>query len=86
MSALTLIRKDSHGLYVRTGGYVFRPNPNKATFLREGDRTKAHHISGTVRAKVANETWFSHGAYCTAEGVLSTEQCYVDHPYHYYYL
>jgi hypothetical protein len=61
---VTKVRSDSHGLYIRTGGYVFRPqlaiysylmNPDvKAgtTRYHEGDAVKAYHMSQTPHAKV----------------------------------
>ena len=70
---MSVIREDSHGLYVKVGGYLFRPQCNyrylvvglghaKGDF-KKGDKVKAHHISQTMFGKVGDERWFSHGQY-----------------------
>jgi hypothetical protein len=70
---MTLIREDEHGLYVRVGGYVARPQiTNNAlayvllhrltpTSFSAGDGTKAHHLAGSPLVKVGDELWFTHG-------------------------
>ena len=77
--AKTKIRKDSHGLYVRTGGYLFRPyhsrttgfNPSAVdggnTVFKEGQEVNARHLAGsntgTVKDNNNKEFWESHGEY-----------------------
>lgn len=51
---------DEYGLYVRTGGYVFRPPKNTKFGL--GETVLAHHIGGTQKAIVYDETWHSFSA------------------------
>lgn len=75
MSNIRTIRRDTHSLYVKTGGYIFRPvrsrtvppHPNvtdgDATQFNAGDKVPARHLSGNPLAKVGNETWASHGSY-----------------------
>jgi len=70
---MALVRRDSHGLYVKTGGYLFRPQRTCTPFsigredakgnFEKGKRVKAHHVACTVFAKVGEERWFSHGQY-----------------------
>lgn len=65
---MSVIRKDSHGLYVKAGGYLFRPRVNcsnrhlrelgigaGATAFTEADRPKARHIGQTTRARVVGK-------------------------------
>lgn len=53
--------KDEHGIYIKTGGYVFRPGGIRGYDhaydmddggLKEGDTVKAHHMSQTRTAKL----------------------------------
>lgn len=75
---MTKIRTDAHGVYIRTGGYVFRPVQNRyshmlgatdhgVTSFAPGEVVRARHMAGTPRARVkANgreEIWHSHGCY-----------------------
>lgn len=67
----TKVKVDTHGIYVRTGGYLFRPQVNKwksekddtYSLFEIGDEVKAKHIDGTVMGKVNDEVWYSHGQY-----------------------
>jgi len=70
----TKIKKDSHGLYVRTDGSIFRPQQSNYRYeiindingqskYKEGETIKAYHCSQTPLAKVGDEYWFSHGCY-----------------------
>lgn len=61
MAASTKIRRDEHGLYVRAGGYVFRPGPINGyshaydmsdAGLKEGDEVKASHVAGTPTGRI----------------------------------
>lgn len=78
--AKTKIRSDVHGLYVRAGGYLFRPVHSRHTALayallpspvstayREGDTINARHLAGSPLGKVGNETWYAHGSYIDAD-------------------
>lgn len=69
---MTKVRTDLYGLYVRVGGYLFRPQvcrhkrnecKNTMSFLILGQEVKARHLGGSVLGIVNNETWFSHGEY-----------------------
>ena len=53
------VRKDPHGLYVRTEGYVFRPRDK--TRYKFWDSVEAHLVKGTFTAQVGEEVWDSHG-------------------------
>lgn len=55
------VQNDEKGLYVRTGGYVFRPGATRSyshairmddAGLMAGDRVKARHKGGTPLAKL----------------------------------
>lgn len=70
------IRRDINGLFIRTGGYVFRPlfpvdypHLESGTIYQASDKVRAHHMAGTPLAKIKRgdhvETWFSHGSYYT---------------------
>lgn len=59
--AMSLVRKDVRGLFIRTGGYVFRPgaiNGYQHAYrmddgqLKDGDRVNARHIGGTPLARL----------------------------------
>lgn len=75
---MSKIRKDKHSLYVKAGGYIFRPTEAKYTYLtstetrkaieegtkyKDGDDVKARHISQSPHGKVGDEFWCSHGCY-----------------------
>lgn len=72
------VRSDKHSIYIRTGGYLFRPlhcNPHLRAVLHggggrfaEGNEVRSVHAGGktvTVTRKSDNrkETWYSYGAY-----------------------
>lgn len=72
--ARTRIRSDDQGLYVRADGRVFRPGEitglPRADMsdegLTAGDAVKAHHVSGTTRARITGadgHVLFWHEAY-----------------------
>lgn len=59
--ANSLVRKDARGLFIRTGGYVFRPGAINGYQhavrmddgqLQDGDHVKASHVGGTPLAKL----------------------------------
>lgn len=69
------IQQDIHGIFVRTGGHLFRPDKakysyyhsklvNKSSF-KKGQEVKARHVSQTPFAKISDggieEYWNSHG-------------------------
>lgn len=67
---MAVVGSDLHGLYVRVGGYVFRPvlglgdlgYPLPApSALVPGQPVRARHLPGTTTARVGDELWFSHG-------------------------
>jgi hypothetical protein len=56
----TKVKNDNFGLFVRAGGYIFRPG-EVASFVRgdvtdgglnAGDEVRAHHIAGTTISKI----------------------------------
>lgn len=47
---LTTVKRDSHGLYIKTGGYVFRPGRNSE--YDEGDLVVARHMPQTQIASL----------------------------------
>lgn len=61
----TKIKTDSHGLYFRAGGYVFRPDSETA--FKDGQVVSARHVRctrfGKAKAGKVEETWLSHGSY-----------------------
>lgn len=73
--ALTLVRSDERGLFVRAGGYVARPGGVRGYDhaynmsdggLRTGDHVKAHHIAGSpiVKLRLSDGTvlhWYTRG-------------------------
>lgn len=73
--ARSKIRKDSHGLFVVTDGYIFRPDyPSGYKHLqseigdfKEGEAVNANHRGGTPLATIkrvgekTGGTWYSHG-------------------------
>lgn len=59
---------DGDGIYVRTGGYLFRPKAVTGVRFSKhhaGDRVAARHVPGTQQARVGSgvmrETWVSAG-------------------------
>ena len=70
-SKLRLVRKDSHGLYVRANYYIYRPEVGPWTPLEFEDLDSAYqegeHIpvntQDVTTAKVGFETWHSHRFY-----------------------
>lgn len=79
------IKRDSHGLYLRVDGSVFRPERGRycegyrmagMSNLSEGDLVKARHISQTPLCKVRFgddvivEAWCSHGTYFDKTGKI----------------
>ena len=82
--ANSLIRKDKHGLYVLTGGYLFRPVLSKwvsggftdypSSIFDEGEKVpNCRHRGGTNVATIGGEDgeiWFSH-YHVDSDGVTS---------------
>ena len=66
----TLIREDSHGTYVKVGGYIARPVfprgwshvCDDGTEYEAGQKVTAKHPGGPT-AKVGDEIWYLHGCY-----------------------
>lgn len=68
------VKRDSHGLYIRTNGGIYRPERTKytdhhrpfQTQITEGEQVNGHHISQTPTAKLTrangdSEIWSVHG-------------------------
>lgn len=49
--AKTKVKKDTYGLYVRSGGYVARPLYSE-TIFSEGDEINTSHMGGSTHHKV----------------------------------
>ena len=77
---MSLVRQDCHGLYIKCGGYVFRPIfpvgynhvfKNGTKFV-QGDTVRGYHKGGTqlgtVQKDGTKETWFTHGFYYDDKG------------------
>ena len=83
------IHEDSHGLYIKAGGYIFRPifpvgyghvHPG-GTVFQAGDTVKANHLGGSslgsVRKGDIKERWYSHGSYFAPDGSATpSEDCF----------
>jgi hypothetical protein len=82
---MTKIRTDTHGVYVRAGGYVFRPvatvysympgtTDHGVTSFGPSDSVRARHIAGTGRGRLRGpdreEIWHSHGCYYDRDGKI----------------
>lgn len=79
MANKTKVKRDAHGLYVRGGGYVFRPFASRLNYYhsgaindghtehKEGDAVSVHHLAqtpyGDVRSTARTEMWHAHGSY-----------------------
>lgn len=85
---MSRIHKDSHGIYVKAGGYIMRPDISDRFYNEEdclkgktqyvaGDEVKANHIGGSGLGLVGDEYWFTHGSYYDYEGrQISSEECW----------
>lgn len=81
---MALIREDRHGLYIKAGGYIFRPvfpigynHVHKdGSEYSKGDKVYAVHRAGGPLAKVGVEVWFSHGAYFPQSQPKNSESHY----------
>jgi len=70
---MSIIRSDIHGLYLKSGGYLFRPilptdsEYPSGTKHSAGIKVKAGHIGGSPYCRVGDkndcEYWYSHGDY-----------------------
>lgn len=75
---MNVVHEDIHGVFVKTGGYIFRPQPSyygrhyshvvrndapPTTTPKVGEKVAARHIGGTPTGRVAGTLWFSHGSY-----------------------
>lgn len=75
MSAKTTVKRDVHGLYVRGGGYLFRPVfPSRyplmgGTDYTEGTKVSVRHKAGSQVGSVGRELWFSHGSYINLQNL-----------------
>ncbi len=68
----TKVKRDSHGLYVRGAGYIWRkdfpigydhnPDLTAPTKFNEGDLVSISHSGGPL-GSVSGEKWFCHGTY-----------------------
>ena len=82
------IHQDSHGIYVKTGGYVMRPVVSEryhnereclegSTQYVAGQKVKAEHVGGSGLGLVGDEYWFVHGSYIDNEcQQISSEECW----------
>jgi hypothetical protein len=78
----TRVKQDSHGLYFRAGGYLFRPVPTSDTEhyrvattsqFAKGDPVKVSHIACTSMGRIKRddhvELWSCHGQYISHDEV-----------------
>ena len=94
MSAATKIRRDCHGLFVRTNGSVFRPQESEHSYyikhiypnengFSEGEQARVSFINGSPNCKVVRgdylEVWYAHGVY-GRYGQGSSENCWDPKP------
>jgi len=82
------VHEDSHGIYVKTGGYIIRPDISQrfhnqeeclrgSTQYKAGDQVKANHVGGSGLGLVGDEYWFTHGSYYDFDGQqISSEDCW----------
>jgi hypothetical protein len=66
-----LIREDVHGLYVKTDGAIFRPQPNDfykmmerpplQTKYRNGEKIKVASFADRMWQLIGDEYWYKHG-------------------------
>lgn len=83
---MNLVREDRHSVYVKAGGYIFRPVINEQfrfeavhqkTKCVKGEKVKARHIGGSTLAAVSGEWWFSHGSYYDKNAKqINSEECW----------
>lgn len=88
------IHGDKYGVYIKAGGYIFRPIfpsgfshafPN-GTVFQAGETVKANHLGGSslgsVRKDGVKEKWFSHGSYLDSESSEFCSEDYFQPSYH----
>lgn len=82
MANKTKIKCDKHGLYVRGGGYISRPDypsgyahVHGPTTFGEGDEVSVNHGGGPLMSvslmrdgERVREKWYIHGSYLRHEG------------------
>jgi len=85
---MSRVHKDKHGIYVKAGGYIIRPDISERFYNQEdclkgktqyvaGDEVKANHIASSGLGLVGDEYWFTHGSYYDYEGgQISSEECW----------
>ena len=85
---MPVIKKDSYSLYIKQGGYIFRPIfpvgyshvYSDGSQFSEKDKAKSNHRRGTPLASVKvgdiSETWFNHGDYLGNPDFVNSESCY----------
>ena len=85
---MSKIRKDRHGIYIKAGGYVIRPNISERyhnqteclagnTQYVAGQKVKANHVASSGLGLVGDEYWFTHGSYYDCDGEqISSEECW----------
>lgn len=73
---MSKIMSDSHGLFVRGGGYVWRPvypkfTEQHSTKFNIDDVVSVNHRGGPsarITNKTNKESWYSHGCYINNQG------------------
>lgn len=79
---MSKVRRDKHSIFVKTGGYIFRPigpSDSPETSIYAGETVKANHIGGSIYGRIKNEStselWYSHGCYLddNCKHIQSTE-------------
>lgn len=81
------VYNDVHGLYIRAGGYIFRPDfpvgykhlENDCGAIKQDDKVNANHCGGTSLGTVKNpetgvtETWYVHGPATSYSRTIKTK-------------
>jgi hypothetical protein len=89
----TKVRRDEHGLYVRTDGHVFRPQLSRSSYPHQNNPdptrfqedwiVKVSHIGGSPLCRIAthsrdySEVWNSHGQYFMAGHQRASAECWL---------
>lgn len=82
------IHRDRHGLYVKAGGYLFRPQISNHPYIsplkesvdtryQEGDQVPARHLSAALgMGRVGEEHWYNHGPYMGTGAPVTPEDLF----------
>ena len=89
---MNLVRRDSHGLFVKSGGRIFRPisadlayspsRPPGVSAYAMGEKVRVNIRSQSPYCKVFQpgkviEFWHDHGHYMRRQGEVTSEECWI---------